>query len=57
MHGLQIVHSHKEHMKGLTLRVQEVRSIQRKMKEIREKIATQSGGHQRAVSQWENWNP
>ena len=36
---------------------QEVRSIQRKMREIREKIATQSGGHQRAVSQWENWNP
>lgn len=36
---------------------QEVRSIQRKMKEIREKIAKQSGGHQRAVSQWENWNP
>ena len=36
---------------------QEVRSIQRKMKEIREKISKQSGGHQRAVSQWENWNP
>lgn len=36
---------------------QEVRSIQKKMKEIREKIYKQSGGHQRAVSQWENWNP
>lgn len=36
---------------------QEVRSIQRKMKEIREKISKQSGGHTRAVSQWENWNP
>ena len=36
---------------------QEVRSIQRKMRDIREKIRVQSGGHQRAVSQWENWNP
>ena len=36
---------------------QEVRSIQKKMKEIREKIYKQSGGHQRAISQWENWNP
>lgn len=36
---------------------QEVRQIQRKMKDIREKIRTQSGGHQRAVSQWETWNP
>lgn len=36
---------------------QEVRSIQRKMKEIREKISKQSGGHKRAISQWENWNP
>ena len=36
---------------------QEVRSIQKKMKEIREKILKQSGGHQRTVSQWESWNP
>ena len=36
---------------------QEVRSIQRKMRDIREKIRVQSGGHQRATSQWENWNP
>lgn len=36
---------------------QEVRRIQNKMREIREKIRVQSGGHQRAVSQWENWNP
>lgn len=36
---------------------QEVRRIQKKMREIREKIRIQSGGHQRAVSQWENWNP
>lgn len=35
---------------------QEVRNIQKKMKEIRQKIYQQSG-HQRAVSQWENWNP
>lgn len=34
----------------------EVRSIQNKMKEIRDKIYQQSG-HQRAVSQWENWKP
>lgn len=35
---------------------QEVRTIQSKMKDIRRKIYEQSG-HQRAVSQWENWNP
>lgn len=35
----------------------EVRSIQRKMKEIRQKIYEQSGGHQRAVSPMESWNP
>lgn len=34
----------------------EVRSIQNKMKDIRKKIYEQSG-HQRAVSQWESWNP
>lgn len=35
----------------------EVRSIQRKMKDIRKKIYEQSGGHNRAVSSMENWNP
>lgn len=35
----------------------EVKSIQRKMKDIREKIYKQSGGHNRAVSPMENWNP
>lgn len=35
---------------------QEVKRIQGKMKEIRKKIYEQSG-HNRAVSQWENWNP
>ena len=37
--------------------LQEVRSIQKKMRDIREKIKVQSGGHERAVSQWENWTP
>lgn len=36
---------------------QEVQQIQRKMKEIREKIKKQSGGHERAISQWETWIP
>jgi len=36
---------------------QEVQQIQRKMKEIREKIKKQSGGHERAISQWETWVP
>lgn len=35
----------------------EVRRIQKRMKETREKIYKQSGGHQRAVSSMENWNP
>ena len=35
----------------------EVRSIQRKMKDVRKKIYEQSGGHNRAVSSMENWNP
>lgn len=35
---------------------QEIRNIQKKMKELRVKIYEQSG-HQRAISTWENWNP
>lgn len=36
---------------------QEVKNIQRKMRDIRDKIYKQSGGHQRAVSSMESWNP
>lgn len=36
---------------------QEVRDIQNKMKDIRDKIYKQSGGHQRAASSIESWNP
>lgn len=36
---------------------QEVKRIQRRMKETREKIYKQSGGHQRSISPLEEWNP